>query len=144
LKKSASYVVHERSENSLFNIIVTFGPLILNTIVGTLLLISVSIEYGVFNMMGIIVSGGTMWANVFDFMILLLSFWLGMSILIHALPSGLDATSLINVIKNKLYKKSTGNQFLGAPYIGYTSWLGVAFAFLILLIIPRIISLFIL
>jgi len=139
-KKFTCYVVHERSENQSFNKIVTFLPFLLSSLVGISLLIASSIEFGVFNLIDIMISGGTMWASTFEFIILVLSLWLGISCLVHAVPSGKIVYMYINSVKDNVSSKPENNRYLGAPYIAHTTFIGLVYAFLIVLGIPKLIE----
>ncbi len=80
----SGYVVHEPNPNLHKNMFISLGPFFLNTILGILLTLPVSIN--------IITLENS---DVFD----LILFWLGLSVLMHAFPSSGDAKNMFKRLK---------------------------------------------
>jgi len=135
-KRNTTYVIHEKSDNRKFNILVTYIPFILNSIIGIIMLISVSIEFLIFKLFDVIISGGVMWANAFDFAILIFSCWFGFSILMHSIPSGKKVNKFVNLAINGTFEKNSDIPFIGSPYVAHISFVGIIYASVILASIP--------
>lgn len=130
------YVVHEKVDNPWKSFIICIGPLIFNTLIGTLILFPEAIEVIEFK-------------NYTNPLSLFLA-WFGISILMHSFPSSGDAENLYeSVIKNKsvnIFIKILILPVVGLIYVGsYGSivWLDLVYAVGIGMLIPVVITNFI-
>ncbi|MDR1674498.1 MAG: metalloprotease family protein [Oscillospiraceae bacterium] len=137
------YVVHEPSDNPLTTFIIAIGPFIVNTLLGALILMPVSIEIMEF--------GGMRFELISDVLFIpkLICFWLGISIVMHAFPSTGDAKVLItNIMKNSdvnIFIKILVAPFIGLIYLGAVGsiiWLDLGYAIGIAVLMPQLIALF--
>jgi len=127
-KNKVGYVIHEKSENVKFNVIITFFPYLIMTLLSFLLFIPL-----------ILITASSSNSIIIIF-VFILTFWFFVSFLFHALPSGLDLGSIVNYFKER--SKPDSEPFLGAPYISYVSWLGLVNVYFGLILIQRIAELF--
>lgn len=87
LKNPAGYVLHERCERPGANILICIGPFIVNTLLGAIIMLPVSIRL--------------VQLNYRDPLSIILA-WIGISILVNSFPSVGDAKGLIqDVLKNE-------------------------------------------
>ncbi|MDR5587049.1 MULTISPECIES: metalloprotease family protein [Clostridium] len=133
-KNPCGYVVHEPADNPLKSFFVSIGPFLINTILGMFIMLPVSIE-------------------VFEFknynnLLNLFLVWIGISILMHAFPSKVDAENMIeSILKNKevsIIFKILVTPVIGLIYIGaYGSivWLDLIYAIVISILLPQILVL---
>lgn len=137
LKNPSGYVVHEASDRPLANFLIAVGPFLINTLVGICLLLPASME--------IVVFGGLTGGGGLQSLLLIISMWMGISVLIHAFPSRGDAQALIDsIMKNKdvplilriLVAPVVGLIYVGA--IGSMFWLDLAYAVAIAALVPQI------
>jgi len=135
LQNPCGYVAHEHIDNPFKNLIVSIGPLIINTLLGAIILFPASIEMTAF--------------SVSNDSLNMLSYWLGISIIMHAFPSTGDANNLVSsVLHNKdvnIFIKVLTAPFVGLIYIGAVGsmvWLDLGYALLIAYLLPKIISIF--
>jgi len=143
------YVVHEPSDNPLTTFIISTGPFIFNTIIGALMLFPASVEMFEFGLLNSISMGNIDFDAILRAAPALLSFWIGVSVLMHAFPSSGDAKTLVAaVLKNKdvsitakiLTAPVVGLMYLGA--IGSVVWLDLGYAILVGITLPKLIGLF--
>jgi hypothetical protein len=119
----AGYVVHEAPRNPLANILIGYGPLIINTIVGGIL-------------------GGLYWGketqngdNTFVYIMV----YLGISIAMHSFPSTGDAKSMWSSIWSKnssCLAKLIGTPLVGIIFIGAFGsifWLDLVYGFFVVI-----------
>lgn len=132
----SGYVLHEKVENPFKNLTISFGPFIVNTIIGMLIVFPASIEILKFDV----------WDNIFNVALM----WLGISILMHAFPSTGDAQVLVDsILKNKDVNFLV--KVLVAPFvlfiyigaIGSIVWLDLFYAITMAMFLPNIIISFI-
>ena len=132
LKNPAGYVLHERSERPGANILISIGPFIVNTLLGAIIMLPVSIRL--------------VQLNYRDPLTIILA-WIGISILINSFPSTGDAKSLItDVLKNK--EVSILFRVIVAPIIfliyigaiGSAIWLDLLYAIVITVLEGTIIA----
>ncbi len=149
LQNPNGYVIHEASEKPFTNVIISIGPFLLNTLLGILMLLPVSIEIMEFGMWDSLTAGGFDWAGILKAVPSLLAAWIGVSILMHAFPSTGDAEALIqSVLKNKKVKLPA--KILVAPVIGFiyigalgsVVWLDFFYAMGIGALLPTVIAKF--
>lgn len=102
------YVIHERISNPFKNFLICFGPFLINTVIGAIIVFPASIDVIEFQ-------------NYTNPLSLILV-WLGVSILMHSFPSTGDAKSLYeSVIKNQsvnFFVKAIFLPFIGLIYLG--------------------------
>lgn len=136
-KNPTGYVIHEASDRPLANFLIAVGPFLINTLVGICLLLPAAMEYVAF--------GGLTGSSGMESLLMVISMWLGLSVLIHAFPSRGDAKTLITTImKNKevplmlriLVAPVVGLIYVGA--IGSMVWLDLAYAVAIAALVPQI------
>jgi len=135
LKNPCGYVIHEACENPVKTFLVSIGPLIVNTILGILILIPVTINVFVFGELN----------NLLNLVIL----WLGISILMHAFPSKQDGQVMVDQILNNK-DISVVAKILTAPIIflvqigafGTIVWLDLIYAMAVAMLLPTILTLF--
>lgn len=135
LQNPCGYVVHEPTANPGKTFIISIGPFIVNTLIGIIIMLPVSLELFIFK-------------NYNPLYVLL--GWLGISILMHAFPSSGDAQVLYNnVIKNSevsILVKILVLPVVGLIYVGaYGSvvWLDLFFAMGVAMVIPKFLEMFI-
>jgi len=149
VKSPCGYVIHEPSDNPMTTFIISAGPFILNTIVGALILLPASVEMVEFNLFSSLRASNVDLAYFLTTIPVLLSMWLGISILMHAFPSAGDARAIVaTVLKNKdvsvptkiLMAPFVGMMYLGA--LGSFVWLDLGYAILVAFLLPKFIGLF--
>jgi len=143
------YVLHEATENPLNNFVISMGPFIVNTLLGAVILLPASIEFTVYGLLTEI-RGGNVGFDIFlRSGLMLVSGWLGISVIMHAFPSTGDAKVLVaNILKNKDVSMLT--KVLVAPFVGFIYlgaigsyfWLDLGYALLIAFLLPKLIGLF--
>lgn len=135
-KNPSGYVIHERTDKPLKSFLISVGPFLINTILGIIIMSSVSIELLGFEDLDNILS--------------LFLGWIGISILMHAFPSVADGKGLVDsILKNKevniLIKIITapviGLIYLGA--LGSAIWLDLIYAIGVSMVLPGILVNFI-
>ena len=148
-KNPSGYVVHEPTDNPLTTLIISIGPFIVNTLLGALLLFPASIEMNEFGALGWLLGNGINSPAILHTLIMLISYWLGLSILMHAFPSTGDAQVLVNnILKNKnvhFFFKILVAPIIGLIYIGAFGsmfWLDLGYALVVAAFLPKIIALF--
>lgn len=146
VKNPCGYVVHEQSDNPLTTFLISVGPFIINTLIGAVILFPASIEMSEFGLYNIF-SGNAVGAPFLRALPILLAYWLGVSILMHAFPSTGDAKVLAaSILKNKevnifariLIAPIIGLIYLGA--FGSVVWLDLGYALLIAHTLPSLIG----
>lgn len=135
-KNPNGYVIHEKSNNPLSSFVISIGPFLINTLLGAFILFPATIENSVFGISSIALNNVT--------------YWLGLSIIMHAFPSIPDAKVLVqNILKNNdvnILIKILVSPFIGLIYLGAAGsvfWLDLGYAILISQLIPKIIAQFI-
>lgn len=132
------YVLHASTDNPAKNFFITFGPFLVNTLLG--MFISAPATYFLF-------CAGSLQALPSDLLKipLFILLWLGISILMHAFPSTGDAKSLFaSVIKNKkvnILVKILVFPFVVLIYLGAIGsyiWLDLVYALAIAVLLPKL------
>lgn len=135
-KNPSGYVIHERTDKPLKAFLISVGPFLINTILGIIIMSSVSIELIGFEDLDNILS--------------LFVGWIGISILMHAFPSTVDGKGLVDsILKNKevnilmriITAPVIGLIYLGA--LGSVIWLDLIYAIGVSMVLPRILINFI-
>lgn len=135
-KNPSGYVIHERTDKPLKAFLISVGPFLINTILGIIIMSSVSIELFGFEDLDNILS--------------LFLGWIGISILMHAFPSTVDGKGLVDsILKNKevnilmriITAPVIGLIYLGA--LGSAIWLDLIYAIGVSMALPRILVNFI-
>ena len=148
-KNPCGYVAHEPSDNPFTTFIISTGPFIFNTIIGALILLPGSVVMSEFDLFSSIRNSNVDFDTILRFIPMLIAFWLGVSILMHAFPSTGDAKVLINsILKNKdvsiliriLVAPFVGLMYLGA--LGSVIWLDFGYALLVAIFLPKLIGVF--
>jgi hypothetical protein len=136
LSNPCGYVIHEKVESPMKNLLICVGPFLINTVIGALILFPASIEVMEFKS----------YTNPLSLFLA----WLGISILMHSFPSSGDAKSLYqSVIKNKsvnILAKIVILPVIGLIYVGAIGsvvWLDFFYAIGVGMFIPSLISNFI-
>lgn len=142
-KMSTSYIIHERSENKLFNLLVTFIPSLLNIILGFLLIVLPSIELGAFKLYSVIIDGGFSWATPLDYILIVFAIWVGSSLLMHCDFSGKTAYMIMATVYEDIDRKYPERYVLGAPFIANLGYMGIIFSIICYMMVPVIIALFV-
>ncbi|MBN1052320.1 DUF3267 domain-containing protein [Clostridium botulinum] len=131
LSNPCGYVIHELSDKPLKSFFISIGPFLINTILGMFIMLPASVELFEFR-------------NFDNFLNLFLA-WLGISILMHAFPSKVDAENMIqSILKNKevpIIFRILVTPIIGLIYIGsYGSvvWLDLIYAIAISIMLPKI------
>lgn len=135
LSNPCGYVIHEASEHPANTFLISIGPLIVNTIIGILILIPVTINVFVFGELN----------NLLNLVIL----WLGISVLMHAFPSKQDGKIMADQILNN-NDISIFTKILSAPIIflvqigtfGSIIWLDLIYAIAVAMLLPKLLGLF--
>jgi hypothetical protein len=150
IQDPCGYVLHESSSSPLTNFVISIGPFIVNTLFGALILFPASIEmseFGIFDWIRQLEFSPT---EILRFLPMLLAYWLGVSIIMHAFPSTGDAQALVSsVLKNKevsllakiLVAPVIGLIYLGA--VGSVFWLDLGYALLVAFLLPKGLALFV-
>lgn len=133
-KNPCGYVVHAKCDHPWKNLLITFGPFLVNTVLGGLL--AAPAAYYLFG------PGKMLGQASFIYYILI---WLGVSILMHSFPSTGDAKALFSsVIKNKnvnIFVKIIVFPFIILIYagaIGSFMWLDLIYAIAIAMLLPKL------
>ena len=149
IKNPSGYVVHEPSASPLTNLVISIGPFIINTLLGAIILFPASIEMSEFGILTAVRNGNVGFEGILRFLPMLILYWLGVSIIMHAFPSTGDAQSLVSsVLKNKevnIFIKILVAPFVGLIYLGAIGsmvWLDLGYALLIAFLLPKLIALF--
>ncbi|WP_252243818.1 MULTISPECIES: metalloprotease family protein [unclassified Clostridium] len=131
LSNPCGYVIHEPCDKPLKSFFISIGPFLINTILGMFIMLPASVELFEFR-------------NFDNFLNLILA-WLGISILMHAFPSKVDAENMIeSILKNKevpIIFRILVTPIIGLIYIGsYGSvvWLDLIYAIAISIMLPKI------
>lgn len=142
-KMGSSYIIHERSDNKLFNLLVTLVPSFLNIILGYILIVLPSIELGVFKLYSVIFDGGFSWATPLDYIMILFASWLGFSLIVNGDTSGKESYMIMATVYEDIDKKYPERYSIGAPYIANPKLIGISFSIVSYLMVPVIIRLFV-
>lgn len=126
----SGYVVHESNPNLHKNMFISLGPFFLNTILGILLTLPVSIR--------ILTLENN---DAFDTLL----FWLGLSVLMHAFPSSGDAKNMFrrlnqtkgHFLSKLFYYPISSLIFIGA--IGSVVWLDAIYGIAVAAFFPELI-----
>lgn len=148
-KNPCGFVAHEPSDNPLTNFIISIGPFIINTLLGACILFPASIEMSEFGILNMIWHSNIDSIAVVRYIPMLIAYWLGISVLMHAFPSTGDAEVLIsNILKNKdvnIFIRILVAPFVGLIYLGAIGsmfWLDLGYALLVAFCLPKLIALF--
>jgi len=143
------YVLHEPSSSPLTNFIISIGPFIINSLLGAIILFPASIEMSEFGLFNAIYNENINANGVLKLLPILILYWLGISIMMHAFPSTGDAQNLVSsILKNKeinIFIKILVAPFVGLIYlgaIGSVVWLDLGYAILISFSLPKLLTLF--
>ena len=149
VQNPCGYVVHEPSDNPFTTFIISIGPFIFNTIIGALMLMPASVVMSEFGLFNSIRRSNIDPSSLLSYLPMLLVYWLGVSILMHAFPSTGDAKVLVeSILKNKdvnIFTRVLVAPFVGFIYlgaIGSVVWLDFGYALLIAFLLPKIMGLF--
>lgn len=149
VKNPSGYVIHEQSDNPFTNFIISIGPFIVNTLIGALVLLPASIELSEFGLLNSIKNNNIGSDATVRLLPMLLAYWLGVSILMHAFPSTGDAKGLVSsILKNKdvsIFVKILVSPVVGLIYIGAFGsfvWLDLGYALLVAFLLPKFVGLF--
>ena len=149
VKNPSGFVAHEPSDSPLTNFIISIGPFIINTLIGACIIFPASIQMNEFGIFDSIRGGNADFNVIVSFFPMLIAYWLGVSIIMHAFPSTGDAQVLVNsILKNKsvnvfvkiLVAPVIGLIYLGA--IGSIFWLDLIYATFVAYLLPKLIALF--
>lgn len=141
LKNPCGYVLHEATPNPWKNLLTGLGPFFVNTILGMIITFPAyfCLWGGGKNMHGYGRGNEGMMA------VLIVLYWLGLSILMHAFPSTGDAKSLVqSVMKNKevnIFAKIVTAPFIGLIYlgaIGSAFWLDLLYGIGMSMLLPML------
>ena len=147
-KSPVGYVAHEPCDNPFTNFIVSVGPFIVNTVIGALILLPASVEMTEFGMLNSMRAGNVDAASMLRALPMLIAYWLGVSVLMHAFPSTGDANALVSsVLKNRdvslpiraLVAPVVGLIYIGA--VGSVVLLDLGYAILVSTLLPKAIGL---
>lgn len=132
LDNPSGYVLHEKTDKPLANFIVSVGPFLVNTVLGSVILLPAAVEIILFK-------------NYKNILSLVLA-WLGISILMHSFPSTGDAAAMTeSILKNKnvnIFVKIIVAPVIGLIYLGSIGsffWLDLIYALGVGLLLPRLI-----
>lgn len=132
IKNPCGYVLHEATEKAYKALLISIGPFLVNTILGIIILLPVSIQLFVFG------SDSLSLLN-------LILVWLGISILMHAFPSKGDAQAIKRVVYNNsnthIITKILVLPVIGLIYIGSFGsivWLDLIYAVAVTKFLPNI------
>lgn len=106
MENPAGYVIHEKPKEAYKSLLISIGPFIINTILGSIVAAGGAISLLNFHSF-----------NLLDFFLV----WLGVSIAMHAFPSRGDADSIWKALKQKgtnLFLKIIGIPIVGLIYLG--------------------------
>lgn len=149
VKNPCGFVAHEPSDDPLTTFIISIGPFIINTLLGACILFPASIEMSEFGIFDWIWRSDVDLTAVVRFIPMLIAYWLGISILMHAFPSTGDAGVLVsNILKNKdvnIFIRILVAPFVGLIYLGAIGsmfWLDLGYALLVAFILPKLMALF--
>ncbi len=125
------YVVHETTDHPGKVFLTSMGPFFINTLIGLLIMLPVSIQFIAFDENGSILN--------------LILVWLGFSILMHAFPSSGDASVMVKqILKNKnvgIIPKILAAPFILLVYIGAIGsvfWLDAIYAAAVAMLLPNL------
>ena len=128
LGNPAGYVIHERVDNPLHQILIAAGPFFLNSIFGAIISFPSALRDGL---------GGTSILN-------LVLMWFGISIAMHAIPSVDDAKSMWKAVSGKnssFLVKITVAPVVGLIFlfsIGSVFWLDLVYGIFVCMAFPTI------
>lgn len=124
------YVVHEKAETPMQNILISIGPFIVNTLLGALIAMPAAMPVFELNT-----------AGPLDYLLI----YLGVSIAMHAFPSRGDAKNVLSTVEDPntpRWVRIVGYPIVGLIYagsIGSMFWLDVIYGIVIAAGIPRLI-----
>lgn len=130
------YVLHEHTDNPFANFIISVGPFIFNTIIGSAIVFPSMLGYQSLGFSNNLI------VNILG----LISFWIGISILAHAFPSNGDANMMVqSILKNEqvnilvkiLVAPVVGLIYLGS--LGSIIWLDFIYAISVSLLLPQLV-----
>jgi len=134
-KNPCGYVIHDPTNSPLANFIISVGPFIINTVLGVVIVFPGMVIFQAFGF-------GLRDSNI---LLILISLWIGISILAHAFPSIGDATVMVQTImKNKdvnILVKIITAPIIGLIYlgsIGSVFWLDFIYAIGVSLLLPKL------
>lgn len=96
LKNPLGYVEHEEPRKFFQSLLISFGPLVVNSVLSLIMFSKVTYKITFEN---------------------ILYFWLGFAIALHAIPSNGDAHTLLLIIRSKI--KRNPLVFVGYPFVGF-------------------------
>lgn len=135
-KNPCGYVIHDATDRPLANFVISAGPFLLNTVLGVAIVFPGMVIYHAFR------SSSDPLVTV----AMLVSLWLGVSILAHSFPSRGDAKAMVHtILKNKqvnVFAKILTAPVIGLIYAGsYGSviWLEFGYAILVGSQLPRLV-----
>lgn len=142
-KNPAGYVVHEVPSNPWKSLFISVGPFIFNTILGMIITLpAYSIIDGFYTMDTSI--------GALLFLMKIVLYWLGISIMMHAFPSTGDAKSMTkSILQNKevnIFARIVSAPLIGLCYIGAIgsiAWLDLFYAIGMSAILPNVLTMFI-
>ena len=105
-KELAGYVAHERTDKAWKQVLISIGPLFVNTIIGAVIAAPAAIPVLRFQ-------GG----DALDYFLI----WLGVSICMHSFPSILDAKAIWNRLRSgncPILTRVIGTPIVGLMYVG--------------------------
>jgi hypothetical protein len=129
LKNPAGYVLHERTNNPLKNVLIGVGPFIVNSVLGALIAMPAIISVMKFE------SGSPL-----EYLLM----WLGISITMHAFPSIGDAANIwksVTAKETNLLVKIIGAPVVGLIYLGALGsvfWLDLVYGLAISYAVPLV------
>lgn len=92
--KVAGYVEHEKTEDPWKNFLITYGPFLFNTIIGTILVLPLSVMWALVDVRILL----PVWGKILCYVLA----YFGVSCLANAFPSAQDASNLFDgVVKNR-------------------------------------------
>lgn len=143
------YVRHEPTDSPWANLLVCMGPFFINTLIGICIVLPTSIQMVEFGTLGAIFDGSISFAALLRYLPSILTYWLGISILMHAFPSMGDAKLMASAILGSkdvnIIVKIILAPFIGLAYVGAVGsivWLDLAYAVLISISLPKLLALY--
>jgi hypothetical protein len=124
---AAGYVIHSMPPSGWASLVVGFGPLLVNTLLGMVITFSAAIHWML----------GTMTA--WDYVVA----WLGISVAMHSFPSTGDAKSIWKSVTgphNSILEKMVAVPLIGIIVLGAVGsvfWLDLAYGFLMAFLVPQ-------
>lgn len=134
VENPAGYVIHEPPKSILQNVVISTGPFLVNTLIGSLIACPAAISLLKFKSS----SQGPM--ILIEYVLL----WLGVSVAMHAFPSTGDAKSIWEELKRKetpIFYKIIITPIVGIIYLGAAGsmfWLDIIYGIAVAALIPNI------